>query len=225
MVSLYLDSGDWRIFPAYSTRVDGFTTNPSLAKDAGVENYRDFAVQAVLSSLGKPISLEVLADDLLTMESQARFLSGLGTNVYVKIPVSTTNGDSTGHLIHALSREGIKLNVTAILTFDQIKNFARQLYQDTPSILSIFAGRIADTGINPIYHFTAAAAAKHHNTKLLWASAREVLNVKQAEQCGADIITLSPVLLEKTKLFGKDLNQYSLETVQQFVEDGKGIAF
>lgn len=224
-MKIFLDSGDWRIFPAYSTRVEGFTTNPSLAKESGVKDYRDFARQAVLSSLGKPISLEVLADDLETMEAQAYELSRLGPNVFVKIPVSNTQGDSTGVLVTKLSREGIKLNITAILTFEQIKYFARFLYAHTPSILSIFAGRIADTGRNPMAHFTAACAAKHHNTELLWASAREVLNVKQAEQCGADIITLSPALLDKTRLFGKDLNQYSLDTVKQFYEDGKGIAF
>ena len=222
---IYLDSGDLSAMKQYADRVAGFTTNPSLLREQKITDYWQFAYKAIDISGDKPISLEVFGDTLEDMEKQAREIASWGANVYVKVPISTTQGESTGHLVNTLSRDGVKLNVTAVLTFEQIKNFTRQLFSGTHSILSIFAGRIADTGINPIYHFTAAAAAKHHNTKLLWASAREVLNVKQAEQCGADIITLSPALLEKTSLFGKDLTQYSLETVKQFYEDGKGISF
>jgi len=182
---------------------------------------REFAELALKIANGKPISLEVFADDMEGMESQAREISSWGDNVYVKIPCTNTKAESTALLIRKLSAEGIKLNVTAVMTFDQINNLARCLHPTTPSILSIFCGRIADTGRDPVPFITQASRVKHAETKILWASTREVLNFKQAQACGADIITMTPSLIEKLDLSGKDLALYSLATVKEFYEAGK----
>lgn len=212
---IFMDSGDWTVFGRYDCA--GYTTNPSLLKG------RDATIADLVShAQGKPISLEVTSDELGEMETQALELSKAGPNVYVKIPVTNTKGDSTASLVKKLSQEGIKLNVTAIFTHDQIRTMARSLYPYTPSILSIFAGRIADTGRDPVPFITTALNVKHSETQVLWASAREVLNVYQAQSAGADIITLSPSLLSKYLQYkGKDLKEFSLETVKQFYEDGK----
>jgi transaldolase len=159
------------------------------------------------------------------MERQAREISSWGSNVYVKIPCTLTDGRSTGLLVSKLGKRGVKVNVTAVMTLQQIGEMCRFIWVGTPAILSIFCGRIADTGRDPIPFITKALQQKHDKTQILWASTREVLNVKQAEAAGADIITLSPDLIRKLDLFGKDLAQYSLETVKQFFEDGKGIEF
>ena len=206
----------------HASQVEGFTTNPTLARAAGVSEYTAFANQALLASQGKPISFEVFADELVEMERQARVIHSWGDNVYVKIPCTLTNGRSTGLLVSKLSRRGIKVNVTAVMTFDQISEMARFLWVGTPAIVSIFCGRIADTGRDPVPFITKALQQKHDKTQILWASTRELLNIKQADAAGADIITVSPALLAKTALFGKDLGEYSLETVKQFHKDGKG---
>jgi transaldolase len=214
MVSLYLDSGDWTLFDKY--KVDGITTNPTLLKG------RNATVETLVShAQGKPISLEVVSDDFKDMEAEARKLSALGENIYVKIPITNTKGNSTAFLTQTLSLSGVKVNITAIMTFEQIRTAARSLYAGTPAIISIFAGRIADTGRDPLPFFSVGQACKHDKTKLLWASTREVYNIKQAEQAKVDIITVSPSLLDKIHLFGKDLTEYSLETVKMFYEDGK----
>ena len=220
-IKIYIDSGDWGVIAKYLTQVDGITTNPTLLRNAGATQYQD-TVRWLLNCAGrKPISLEVVGDDLTEMEEEARGLSKNGENIYVKIPITNSKGESTSNLIQKLSLENIKLNITAVMTLNQIRTAAGALYRETPSIISIFAGRIADTGRDPVPFFSAGLQAKHAKTELLWASAREVYNVKQAEQAGADIITLSPALIDKMKLFGKDLAEYSLETVRQFFEDGK----
>lgn len=222
MVAIYLDSGDVSEMMKW-THVSGFTTNPSLARKAGIKNYQEFAQAAIAAASGKPLSLEVLADDLYTMEQQARIIASWGDNVYVKIPVTSTSGATTGYLVNKLAVDGVKINVTAVLTLDQIRHIARYLYAGTPAILSIFAGRIADTGRDPIPFITEALRSKYDKTKVLWASTRELYNLTQAEKCGCDIITVSPELLAKRHLIGKDLAQYSLDTVRQFYEDAKGI--
>ena len=219
-MKLFLDSGDWRLFSKYE--IEGYTTNPSLLRDAGTTQYQDTLRWLVSCAKGKPISLEVVADEFHEMGAEARNLSQYGDNVHVKIPITNTRGESSSELIRKLSLEGIKLNITAVMTFEQIRLAARSLFPKTPSIISIFAGRIADTGRDPIPFFTLGLAVKHDKTELLWASAREIYNVKQAEGV-ADIITLSPALLNKMKLFGKDLAGYSLETVRTFYEDGKSL--
>ena len=218
---VYLDSGYMEIIASFISRVGGVTTNPSLFKAAVIKNYRELAESILERVNGKPVSFEVFADDPEGMEFQARKIASWGENVYVKIPVTNTKGESTAPLIRKLGIDGIKLNVTAVFTFNQISTVCRCL--SGPSILSIFCGRIADTGIDPSPFITHAVRVKHADTKILWASTREVYNYRQAQQAGADIITMPPDLISKLPLLWKDLAQYSLETVKQFYEDGQGI--
>ena len=210
----YLDSGDLFQIRGLWGQVSGFTTNPSLMKASGITNYREFAKLAHASSIEKPISFEVTTGEVY---EQAHWLSSLGDNVFVKVPVTNDV------LIKKLSSENVKINVTAVMTLDQIRSVTRWLNPKVPAVLSIFCGRIADTGRDPIPFITEALRVKHATTKVLWASTRELLNMKQAQAAGTDIITVSPELLRKTYLFGKDLLQYSYETVKQFEDDSKGI--
>ena len=219
---IYLDSADLQEIVNWRKLVDGFTTNPTLWKKAGAYDYRAFSDAAIFRCAGKPISFEVFADDLVEMEAQAREIASWGSNVYVKIPVTNTKGESTASLVRKLSLDNIKVNVTAVFTLEQINTVARSLF--SPSILSIFCGRIADSGIDPVPFITHALRVKHSETKILWASTRELYNLKQAREAGADIITVSPDLLSKMHLIGKDLTQYSLETVTQFYNDAKGLS-
>ena len=223
MVKIYLDGADLKTMRELEPLVEGFTTNPSLMRQAGITNYQRFVDEALREAKGKPISFEVFADDLAGMESQARFLSKMAPNIYVKIPVTNTNGESTNYLCRKLNSDGIKLNITAVFTFDQISNACRSLFSD--SIVSIFCGRIADTGVDPTPFITKACMVRGGATKILWASTREILNVRQAAAAGADIITLTPDLVRKLKLTGKNLIEYSLETVRQFYLDAQGIEF
>lgn len=218
---VYLDSGDLPTILEWRHRVSGFTTNPSLLKAGGVTHYKDFARAVIQAAEEKPVSLEVLADDLPTIEAQALEIATWG-NVYVKIPVLNTQGESTYNLLRKLSLAGVKVNCTAICTFDQIEAAARAL-QFAPAILSIFCGRIADTGRDPCPFILKAQHVKHADTKVLWASCREPYNVKQAEQMSCDIITVAPAILLKMR-FGYDLHQLSLETVRQFQRDAEGIS-
>lgn len=206
---------------AADDRVAGFTTNPSLMKKAGVTSYRDFAM-AVLDAIGrKPVSFEVFADDFDTMERHAREIASWGPNVYVKIPVTNTAANPSYDLIWRLSRAGVKVNVTAILTAQQARIAVDSL--NGTGIVSVFAGRIADTGSDPARVMRSARAKiGDSGTLLLWASAREVYNVVQAEEAGCDIITLSPDLIAKLAGFGRNLSEYSLETVRQFHRDAAG---
>ena len=221
---IYLDGAD--LSEMNSVQCHGYTTNPTLMKKSGISNYRDFAQSALEAAKGKPISFEVLADNMEDMQQQAVEISSWGPNVFVKVPVSNSHGDSTHLLVNHLSKSGIQVNVTAVMTIEQIRAFARELYPKTPSIISIFAGRIADTGIDPVPFFTAGIHCKQQETKLLWASTREVYNVKQARDCGADIITLSYDLIRKYEtLNGRSLEAYSLDTVKQFVKDAEGVEF
>ena len=209
---------------AQDHRIGGFTTNPSLLRKAGIEDYRTFAKTALECVRGKPISFEVLADDAEGMERQAHEIASWGANVYVKIPITNTAGEFQTTLISRLARDNVNLNVTAVMTLDQIVTAAKTLKTGS-HILSVFAGRIADTGVDPTFHIRYAKSMSYPCTKVLWASAREAYNVKQAEDAGADIITLTVELINKLELRGKDLKAYSLETVQQFHRDGQGIAF
>ena len=219
-MKIFLDGADLDTLKAMEHRIDGVTTNPSLMRKAGIDNYKSFAA-AVLMLTNKPVSFEVFADDLEQMEYQAAVIAHWGENVYVKIPVTNTKGESCAPLMRKLGEAGVKINATAIMTMEQINTVARSLVG--PSILSIFCGRIADTGRDPVPFITTALRVKHSETKVLWASTREVYNVKQAEQAGADIITMTPDLIKKMDLFGKDLAQYSLDTVKMFYNDAKGI--
>ena len=226
-IKLYCDGADLEDISRLSNdkSIEGFTTNPTLMKKAGIEDYYSFAVEAVKIVSPKPISLEVFSDDLEEMYEQAKKLSALGDNVYVKIPVTNTKGAFTGPILTKLSNRGVKLNVTAIFSIEQVKNVCASLNNDTPAVISVFAGRIADTGVDPIPHMEKCRSIVPNNFELLWASPREVLNVYQAEASGCNIITATPSILSKLKLKGKSLEQFSLETVQMFYDDASSAGY
>lgn len=201
-------------------KVDGFTTNPSLIRATGITDYKWFAHDVLAAIKTKPISFEVVTDDLATMERQARTIASWADNIYVKIPVTLTDGTSTLQLASYLSQGGVKVNVTAVFTAQQIERATSALaHSGTPSCVSVFAGRIADAGIDPVPLIKAAVICAGPDTEIIWASTREVYNVVQARQVGCHIITVSPELLAKTSSLGKDLEQFSLETVAQFASD------
>ena len=228
-IKLYADGADigdmYRLYA--NSIVEGFTTNPSLMRKAGVTDYKLFARRVLELIPDKPISFEIFSDDFYDMEEEAREIASWGDNVYVKIPVTNTQGISTTPLIESLSNDGIKLNVTAILTLKQVQTVVSVISKTTPSIISVFAGRIADTGINPEYimRLSSANILRFKNIELLWASTREVINIMQAEKCGCDIITVTPDILKKLPMLGKDLTELSLETVKMFYDDAKSAGY
>lgn len=201
--------------------IKGFTTNPTLMRKAGITDYEAFARDILRAIPDRPISLEVFADDFSEMERQARRIAEWGDNVYVKIPVTNTRREPSLDLLCRLAHSGVKLNVTAILTLDQVRDVVGVLRDGPPSCVSVFAGRIADTGRDPVPLMAAAVemVRMHPGMELIWASPREVLNVFQADAIGCHIITATPDILKKLSLRGKDLLQYSLETVQMFFDD------
>ncbi|OGO93225.1 MAG: transaldolase [Coxiella sp. RIFCSPHIGHO2_12_FULL_44_14] len=201
--------------------IKGFTTNPSLMKAAQVDHYQRFAERVLHLIKDRPVSFETFADSLTDMEAQAQQIAAWGKNVNIKIPITNTAGIFTGPILERLSAKGISLNVTAMMTLEQVETAARCLKGPTPAILSVFAGRIADTGIDPMPLMTKAAhlLRLYPHIELLWASPRETLNIFQANAAGCHIITVPPHLLEKLSLLGKDLKAYSLETVKQFHHD------
>ncbi|CAM4094294.1 transaldolase [Streptococcus penaeicida] len=207
--------------------VTGFTTNPSLMKKAGIGSYIGFAKDVLSKITEYPVSFEVFADDLDTMRKEAERIAQLGDNVYVKIPVTTSTGISTADLIKELSEKGIKLNVTAIFTVEQTRLVVDHLTSGVPAIVSVFAGRIADTGVDPmpIMEESLAICREKEAIELLWASPRETFNIYQADALGVDIITCTSDLIAKLPLAGKDLDQYSLETVQMFLKDSTSLGF
>jgi transaldolase len=206
---------------AADPRIQGFTTNPTLMRAAKVEDYRAFARDVLRIVPERPVSFEVFADDFPTMEKQAREIASWGDNVYVKIPVTNTKGECSGPLVARLSAAGIKLNITAILTLDQVEGVAGNLAEHTPAVVSVFAGRIADTGRDPVPIMTKALQIlrPRPRAELLWASPRELLNIFQADAIGCHIITVTGDLLKKLALVGKDLGDFSLETVSMFYKD------
>lgn len=201
--------------------IKGFTTNPTLMRKAGVTDYRAFAREVLAEIKDRPISFEVFSDDFAEMERQAREIAGWGDNVYVKIPVSNSLGEPSYGLIRKLSYAGVKLNVTATFTLEQTRDVVANLDPSTPACVSIFAGRIADSGRDPMPHMAAAVAllGQAPKAELIWASPREVLNVLHADLVGCHIITVTNDLLAKLSNWGKDLQQYSLETVKMFRDD------
>jgi transaldolase len=228
-IKLYADGADLNgMIDEYKKGIaSGFTTNPTLMNKAGVKSYEEFAKAALKAIPDLPISFEVFADDLIGMEREARKIGTWGNNVYIKIPVTNTKGESTAPLVKKLSHDGLKLNVTALLTVDQVKSVAMALSTKTPSIVSVFAGRIADTGVDPMPIMKESVKVLKLNPKaeLLWASTRELLNLIQAESCGCHIITITNDILKKVPLVGKDLNQLSLETVQMFYSDAQSAGY
>ena len=207
--------------------VTGFTTNPSLMKKAGITSYIGFAKDVLKEITDYPVSFEVFADDLEGMEQEARRIAALGDNVYVKIPVTNSKGESTAPLIDRLTAEGIKVNVTAIFTVEQVREVVDVLKSGTPAVVSVFAGRIAYTGVDPmpIMQEALAIGREKEGIELLWASPRETFNIYQADSLGVDIITCTSDLIKKLELKDKDLTEYSLETVQMFLRDSSSLGF
>ena len=201
--------------------IKGFTTNPTLMRKAGITDYEAFAREILHAIPDRPISFEVFSDDFSEMARQARKIADWGENVYVKIPVTNTQGESSAKLVHDLAREGVKLNVTALTALDQVREVSAVLAGGPPAFVSVFAGRVADTGRDPVPHMAAALelVRPHPNIELIWASPRELLNIFQADAIGCHIITATNDILKKLHLIGKDLHEYSLETVRTFHDD------
>lgn len=228
-VTVYADGADIEAMKEEYRKgyVKGFTTNPTLMKKAGVKDYVTFAKEAVKEIPDLPLSFEVFADDFDTMEKEAEYISSLGKNVFVKIPITNSKGESSVPLIKKLSSKGIKINATAILTLEQVRSVVDAFAEGTENIVSVFAGRILDTGVDavPVMKEVTEICKAKPGTLSLWASCRELYNIIQADQCGTDIITVTNNILAKLPNLGKDLTQLSLETVQMFVNDGKSLGY
>lgn len=228
-VKIFADGADMEgIFALYKNPlISGFTTNPTLMRKAGIEDYEDFARRLVKAIPDRPISFEVFADDFEEMIAQGRLISSWGANINVKIPVTTTKGAFTGPVVRTLASAGVVVNVTAVMTEQQVERIAECLAPNVPAIVSVFAGRIADTGRDPIpvMRNCLHTLSARPRAELLWASPRELLNIFQADEIGCHIITVSHDVLAKLSLVGKDLDEYSLETVKMFCRDAAAAGF
>jgi transaldolase len=228
-VKLFADGADLAGMKemAANPMIKGFTTNPTLMRKAGIADYKAFARDVLAAIPDRPVSFEVFADDFPTMETQALEIASWGKHVNVKIPVTNTRSEFSGSLIERLSKQGVQLNVTAVMTLEQVKRITERLHADTPAIISVFAGRIADTGRDPVP--VMAESVKIMKAKprseLIWASPRELLNIFQADAVGCHIITATNDILKKLSLVGKDLERYSLETVEMFYKDAKAAGY
>jgi transaldolase len=207
--------------------IKGLTTNPTLMRKAGITDYAGFAKEVLAEIKDKPISFEVFSDDFDEMERQARIIASWADNIYVKIPIMNTKRKPSYALIKKLSNDGIKLNVTAMFTLDQVKKTKAALRKDVPAIISVFAGRIADTGVDPVPMMKEAKKIlkDNPNFELLWASPRELLNIFHAEEAGSDIITVTPDVLKKAENIGLDHEEFSLQTVKMFYDDGQKVGY
>jgi transaldolase len=210
MLHLYRDS-----------RIQGFTTNPTLMRKAGITDYSAFAREILRAIPNRSVSFEVLSDDFCEMERQALEIAGWGDNVYVKVPISNSRGEPSHELVHRLAQSGVKMNITAIMALDQVRSIRRCLAEGPSSYVSVFAGRIADTGRDPVPIVAQAVdlLRPYPHLELIWASPRELLNIFQADAVGCQIITVTPDILQKLALVGKDLQAYSLDTVRMFYDD------
>ena len=228
-VKLFADGADLAGIKemAANANIAGFTTNPTLMRKAGITDYKAFALEVLKIVPDRPVSFEVFADDFATMEKQALEIASWGKHVNVKIPVTNTKGEFCGPLVKRLSDQGVQLNITAVMTMDQVEKITEQMSLNTPAIISIFAGRIADTGRNPVPIMAQAVNVMKSKPKaeLIWASPRELLNIFQADEVGCHIITATNDILKKLQLVGKDLNAYSLETVEMFYKDAQAAGF
>lgn len=228
-IKIYADGADLNsMLEEYNKGiVSGFTTNPSLMKAAGIKNYREFGKEVLNEIKDMPISFEVFGDDEETILKEARELYTLSENVYVKVPVVNTKGEFNGNIIKTLADEKVKLNITAIFTINQVKDVLSVLNKDTPAIISIFAGRIADAGADPIGIMKEAVklAKDYSKAEILWASCRELYSIIEANNIGCHIITVPNSILKKINLFGKDLTEYSVETVKDFFKDANSLGF
>jgi transaldolase len=228
-VKIFADGADFDSILKLSKNpvVKGFTTNPTLARKAGITDYEEFGRKVLAAVPDHPVSLEVFADDLPEMARQARAIATWGKNVNVKIPVTNTRREFTGDIIRELSADGVIVNVTAVFTLDQVRRVTECLSPDTPGIVSVFAGRIADTGVDPmpLMRDSVNVLKQKPKAELIWASPRELLNVFQADEIGCHIITVTNDILAKLSLTGKDLDDYSLETVEMFRRDAVAAGF
>jgi transaldolase len=229
-VKIYADGADKKGMLDLNANplITGMTTNPTLMRKAGLTDFEAFARDILQSITVKPISLEVFSDEFPEMKRQALKINGWSKNVYVKIPITNTRGESSLPLIKELTADGVKLNVTAILTLKQVEGVAKVLDAKLPSIVSVFAGRIADTGVDPVSHMAEAKKiiSGLPHAELLWASVREVLNIFQANDCGCHIVTVPHDILGKAlKMSGMDLGELSLDTVKMFAADAKAAGF
>jgi len=224
-ISIYADSSDPNEMINVPNIISGFTTNPTLMRKAGITDYEQFARQILQKIPNLPISFEVFADEMFEMELQALKLASFGDNVFVKIPITNTRGETTKNLIKRLLQQQIKVNVTAVFSINQIGDILPYMDSSTNAILSIFAGRIADTGTDPKPIIKEAINLATPNVQILWASCREVYNIYEANNVGCDIITVSSDILKKYIAQHKDLEQYSLETVKMFHDDAQKSKF
>ena len=228
-IKIYADGADLKNIRelADNQTISGFTTNPTLMRQSGVEDYEVFSHQAIEIVSPRPISLEVFSDEFSEMKSQALKISSWGASVFVKIPITNTKGESSLPLVAELTKSGVKVNVTAVFTEQQIDETASALTGTSGSNISVFAGRIADAGIDPNSYVQRAVRCANDlgNCEVIWASPREVLNVVQADNLGCHVITVTPDLLKKLENLGKDLNVYSLETVQMFYNDASAAGY
>jgi transaldolase len=224
-VKIFADGADYETMLDLNNNplIKGLTTNPSLLRKAGVLDYEDFFLRILKEVNIKPLSIEVFSDDLKIMEKQALYINSWGKNIYVKIPVTNSEGISTLPVIESLSGKGVRVNVTAVMTNKQVEMVNMALDPNIPSYISIFAGRIADTGRDPVQIITNSLDIVKNNKEceIIWASPREFLNIIQADQIGCHIITATKEILNKLSLLNLDLNQYSLETVRMFHEDAR----
>jgi transaldolase len=228
-VKLFADGADLAAMVEMSRRpyIGGLTTNPTLMHKAGITDYRAFAHKVLAAIPDKPISFEVFSDEFDEMHRQALEIMSWGKNVYVKIPVTNTRAQPADDLIHTLASEGVKLNITAMTTIPQVQRISKALGDYASSYVSVFAGRIADTGRDPLPIMKQAMEIlrPHPTQELIWASPRELFNVIQADQIGCHIITATTDVLKKLELIGKDLTAYSLDTVKMFYQDAKSAGF
>ena len=228
-IKIFADGADFETIKILNKKsyIKGFTTNPSLMKKAGVKDYKNFALELLKNVDEKPISFEVFSDDILEMQKQAEEIATWGKNVNVKIPITNTKKQSTLEIIEKLSSKGIICNITAIFTINQLRGVVDVLDKSTPAILSVFAGRIADTGIDPtdIMKQSIEISRSKNKSEVLWASTRETLNIFQAEEIGCQIITVPHTLLNKLDNLEKNLEDFSLETVKGFYSDAVSAGF
>ena len=229
MTKIFCDIADIKLIKKFTKKkiVKGFTTNPSLMRKAGAKNYEYYSKKIIKICKNKPVSLEVFADDYLGMKKQAKKINGWGKNVYVKIPVVNSKGIFTGKIIKELNNAEIKLNITAVYSAKETKKILKIINKKTKVIISIFAGRAADSGRDPITEFKKSLklSKKYQNVQILWASVREPYNYLQAKKLGCHIITVPPNIIEKIQKFGKSLNSLMLETVKTFLVDSKKSKF
>ena len=228
-IKIFADGADLKVIEGLSINplVKGFTTNPTLMRKSNVRDYRALAIDILRIIKSRPVSFEVFSDEFEIMETQALQIASWGANVYVKIPITNTRGEDAGPLVRRLANAGVKVNVTALTTTKQVRHIVDYLSEDTPSCVSLFAGRIADTGRDPVPIMAEAVKLLRNKplAELIWASSRELFNIFQAESVGCHVITVTNDLLAKVPLIGKDLDEYSLETVQMFYRDAKLAGF